>query len=313
MESFFRYIAYVDYYEKGLRIHNAGFLRWKFVGNRHRLEIEIKDMGNLSGCFALREEKERKRIAYIDLEKGQGSLKESFEAFDRGGHLFLAGAEGEIDLTGLKALQIELEKDRNLYIPIELPLPERRAAKEEPSAFQIEAAQANDRHMDKATKENIREISEITVKAEGAIQEEKKEPPKFHSKKPREEAAQLRVHPPLEEDKWEQLCRHYPQVHPFPGGKTFVTIKPEDFIILQEKYQRLVHNSFLLHGYYNYQHMILGKLEDGEEVPYYIGVPGVFYEKEKQAAGLFGFAGFEGTEFPVRNGSFGYYMIEVKL
>ena len=167
--------------------------------------------------------------------------------------------------------------------------------------------------MDKATKENIREISEITVKAEGAIQEEKKELPKFHSKKPREEAAEVRVHPPLEEDKWEQLCRHYPQVHPFPGGKTFVTIKPEDFIILQEKYQRLVHNSFLLHGYYNYQHMILGKLEDGEEAPYYIGVPGVFYEKEKQAAGLFGFAGFEGTEFPVRNGSFGYYMIEVKL
>lgn len=313
MESFFRYIAYVDYYERGQRTHNAGFLRWKLQGNRHKLEIEIKDLGTLSGCFALREEKGRKRIAYIDLEKGQGSLKESFEAFDRGGHLFLAGPEGEIDLTGLKALQIDLEKDRKLYIPIELPLPERRAGKDEPSAFPIEAAQANNRHVDKAERENIREISEITVKAEGSIQEEKKESPQFAPEKPQEEAAEVRVHPPLKEDKWEQLCRHFPQVHPFPGGKTFVTIKPEDFIILQEKYQRLVNNSFLLHGYYNYQHMILGKLEDGEAAPYYVGVPGVFYEKEKQAAGLFGFAGFEGTEFPVRNGSFGYYMIEVKL
>ena len=51
----------------------------------------------------------------------------------------------------------------------------------------------------------------------------------------------------------------------------------------------------------------------GKEAPYYIGVPGVFYEKERQAAGLFGFAGFEGVELPVKNGSYGYYMIEVKL
>jgi hypothetical protein len=118
---------------------------------------------------------------------------------------------------------------------------------------------------------------------------------------------------PFKEEKWQQLCGHYPQVQPFNSGKRFLSIRPEDFIILQEQYQKLVQNSFLLHGYYNYGHMILGKLEEGKEAPYYIGVPGVFYEKERQAAGLFGFAGFEGVELPVKNGSYGYYMIEVKL
>ncbi len=118
---------------------------------------------------------------------------------------------------------------------------------------------------------------------------------------------------PLKEGKWQQLCSRYQMVHPFGNGKTFLSIHPEDFIILQEPYQKLIHNSFLLHGYYNYKHMILGKLDYGEEKPYYVGVPGVFYEKEKQAAGLFGFVGFEGVELPVRNGSYGYYMIEVKL
>ncbi len=118
---------------------------------------------------------------------------------------------------------------------------------------------------------------------------------------------------PLKEEKWQQLCSRYQKVHPFGDGKTFLSIQPEDFIILQEPYQKLVQNSFLLHGYYNYRHMILGKLNYDEKEPYYVGVPGVFYEKERQAAGLFGFAGFEGVELPVRNGSYGYYMIEVKL
>jgi len=40
---------------------------------------------------------------------------------------------------------------------------------------------------------------------------------------------------------------------------------------------------------------------------------GVYYEQEKRAARLFGFVGFESTEQPVRSGSYGYYMIEVKI
>ena len=59
--------------------------------------------------------------------------------------------------------------------------------------------------------------------------------------------------------------------------------------------------------------MILGKLSEDEEAPVYIGVPGVYYEREKQAAQVFGFAGFESTEQPVQAGSYGYYMIEVEI
>ena len=47
--------------------------------------------------------------------------------------------------------------------------------------------------------------------------------------------------------------------------------------------------------------------------PIYIGVPGVYYEREKQAAQMFGFVGFESTEHPVQSGSYGYYMIEVEI
>ena len=122
----------------------------------------------------------------------------------------------------------------------------------------------------------------------------------------------LRVEKPLPEDKWNQLCLKYNVVHPFPDQEGFLTITLKDFIILQEGYQKLVHNSFLLHGYYNYGHVILGGLKE-EKDKYYIGVPGVYYEQEKKAARMFGFVGFEGVEKIVENGSYGYYMIEVKL
>lgn len=51
---------------------------------------------------------------------------------------------------------------------------------------------------------------------------------------------------------------------------------------------RLANNNFLLHGYYNYHHLIL--LERGAQVM--LGVPGIYHEKEAAAAGAFGFAEF---------------------
>ncbi len=51
---------------------------------------------------------------------------------------------------------------------------------------------------------------------------------------------------------------------------------------------RLANNNFLLHGYYNYHHLIL--LERGEQIM--LGVPGIYHEKEAAAAGAFGFAEF---------------------
>ena len=122
MESFFRYIAYIDYYEKGLRIHSAGFLRWKMQKNMHQLELEVKDLGTISGCFAIIEEESGKEVASLTLEKGQGSLKESFKAIEKRGRPFMQLHKGELDLYTLKAFRIDLGKEKTLRILLELPL-----------------------------------------------------------------------------------------------------------------------------------------------------------------------------------------------
>ncbi len=114
-------------------------------------------------------------------------------------------------------------------------------------------------------------------------------------------------------NKWKQLCAIYPVVHPFRDGRAYLSIEPRDFVVLQERYQPMVENSFLLHGFYHYKHLLLGRSQHGRNVQYYIGVPGVFYEKEKAAALFYGFESFEGAVTPSEEGSFGYYLKQVKI
>ena len=114
-------------------------------------------------------------------------------------------------------------------------------------------------------------------------------------------------------NKWEQLNRIYPKIQSFGDVREYLSIAPCDFVILSEHYQEMVQNSFLLHGYYNYGHLILTKIKEGIDDNYYLGVPGVYYEREKQAALLFGFEGFEGDGDAVQDGSFGYYMKRVEI
>ena len=114
-------------------------------------------------------------------------------------------------------------------------------------------------------------------------------------------------------NKWQQLCAIYPIVHPFGDGRAYLSIEPRDFVVLQERFQPMVQNSFLLHGFYHYRHLLLGRQQQGRNFQYFLGVPGVFYEKEKAAALFYGFESFEGAMTPASEGSFGYYMKRVLL
>lgn len=109
-------------------------------------------------------------------------------------------------------------------------------------------------------------------------------------------------------DKWSQLCGMYPVVHPLHNDQEYISISPKDFVIFPKEYQKLVHNSFLLHGFYNYQHIILGKYQED----YYLGVPGTYHDREALVAGMFGFEGFESVD-KKETGTFGYYMTKVSI
>lgn len=117
----------------------------------------------------------------------------------------------------------------------------------------------------------------------------------------------------LMEHKWQQLSVIYPHIKPFEDERDYLSIGPGDFVIFPEKYYKMANNSFLLHGYYNYEHLILARVEKQGRSFYYVGVPGNFYDREKQVALMFGFESFECLEEPARQGDFGYYMMRMEL
>lgn len=73
-----------------------------------------------------------------------------------------------------------------------------------------------------------------------------------------------------------------------PSNVQYEKIQRQDLSRLPRKEWRLANNSFLLHGYYNYHHLLY--IEDDGQI--WIGVPGIFHEKEKMAANAFGFLEF---------------------
>lgn len=119
--------------------------------------------------------------------------------------------------------------------------------------------------------------------------------------------------PIIYDDKWKQLCQMFETIYPFHDERGYLSITPRDFVVLTKEYQPMVNNSFLLHGFYNYKHIILGRDDSGREERFYIGVPGVYYDREKQVAVMFGFESFESETEPAENGSFGYYMKRVQI
>jgi hypothetical protein len=111
----------------------------------------------------------------------------------------------------------------------------------------------------------------------------------------------------LYNNKWQQLLEAYPQVHITQNAQSLL-IKPKDTVVLSEKYHELSTNSFLLHAYYNYRQLLLFRYNDSGE--YYIGVPGIYYERQQRIAMMFGFEGFEGA---TEDGGFGYFMKRVEI
>jgi len=110
---------------------------------------------------------------------------------------------------------------------------------------------------------------------------------------------------------WEQLGRTHEPFYPFNNEEKCFRIFPKDLKLLQPEYYAFQSNQFLMHGYYNYRHLIIFRRKD-ENNGYWLGVPGIYHEREKMAARMFGFEKFEAANKDYRTGDLGYYLVAVK-
>ena len=70
--------------------------------------------------------------------------------------------------------------------------------------------------------------------------------------------------------------------------RQIMKIQRGEISILPRCEWKLANNNFLLHGYYNYRHLV--QIDEGNQLK--LGVPGIYHEREARAAATFGFPEF---------------------
>lgn len=294
--------SYLELQENGQRIKTAGFARLESLEKEDILTVLLNGQDILSG---------KDVTLYLQRESGEQPLGEM--KADRG------KVSGEMRLPG--------KKEREPILGVRIPLEEN---------IEIigrfvrggDAKKAPTPEMDRQPREQPPKAAETVVTngktdcvpgvqklSESRNSRDIKKPdsvgPSQGARISKRSATENTLH--MKDTKWEQLSSIYPHIHPFRDAREFLSVGPEDFVVLRERCYQMTHNSFLLHGYYNYRHLLLLRQEAAGQAKYYIGVPGNFYEREKQVARMFGFESFEGAREPAWEGDFGYYLISVEL
>jgi len=281
-----RLISYFDFIEEEINRGNAGVVKWKQYDESHILSVFVNSLGK--HCC-------KEAGVYLD-EALLGNL--SIRDGRAEGTYLLTGEEKERKET-IESIKVHLDDKRNLVARFE---PEEQSKSK----------------MQRVEKEEQLPIQEKSAGEEGAISPEpvkeqreiKEEPVKVENQSQIPEVIVDLKEMPVE-SLWEQLGKNHEPFYPFDDEVEGYRIFPKDLNYLKPEYRPFQSNQFLMHGYYNYRHLILFRRKDEQDM-YWLGVPGIYHEREKMAARMFGFEKFEAKNKDYKTGDLGYYLVTVK-
>ena len=277
-----RLISYFDFIEDEQKRGNAGFVKWEKYEECHILSVFVSGLD-----ISLNKEVK----VYLD-ESVLGTLS------IRNGR-----AEGTYLLTGEDKEQKEyIEKiiivlDEKCELVAEFEIGERPQTLEKPRVQEKAATQESEPVKEKSPQQEAEPKQEVPVEKEKE-EESVSEPESIR-------------HEGIEENLWAKLGTTHESFYPFENEVECFRIFPKDLSLLQEEYRLFQSNQFLMHGYYNYRHLIIFRKKDAPD-EYWMGVPGIYHEREKMAARMFGFEKFEAANKDYKTGDLGYYLVTVK-
>ncbi|HIV13784.1 MAG TPA: hypothetical protein IAA63_11680 [Candidatus Pullilachnospira stercoravium] len=113
-------------------------------------------------------------------------------------------------------------------------------------------------------------------------------------------------------ESWRRLQDCYPHIQPFSDGQIHqcLQLTMKDLAELRKNSWFIGSNQFLARGCQQYHHFLLGVFRDdnGQDSGWVLGIPGIYDEKERFLAGMFGFPNFKPSrESSIRSGQFGYW------
>lgn len=290
--SYRKQISYLELRENGQRIQSAGYAKLESMENEDILTVQLNGQNFSQG---------RTMPLYLNRESGEELLCEMTAEWGRAS--CVKRIPGKEDRKPILGIRILLGQDLVVVGSFAGTGNMKKIVVSKPKAVK----EIEEQERSRGDHELLPKVQEQLPKA----QEQMQRTPEQTGQTAKKANAEHSLH--MKDTKWEQLSSIYPHIHPFRDTREFLSVGPEDFVVLRERCYQMTHNSFLLHGYYNYRHLLLMRQETPDQVKYYIGVPGNFYEREKQVARMFGFESFEGTREPAWEGDFGYYLISVEL
>lgn len=271
-----RFVTYIYAYEDGKKGGNTGYAKIETRGNMGRIEIHFMDAGVVHGIgrisFAVLKDGKfvLLPIGELSIERGSGTADFSFQTenvcksswkFDKIDGICITDANERRYLSFWHDLKTEVCNE-DMFLP------------EKPEENRMSAEESAEKRKPAET------VAEITPEIMEEAEEES-----LHTM---ELPVQNRFPVCDMTEVWEQM-REKKEAALFGEDTEAVRIELKDLRELPKKYWYMGNNSFLLHGFFNYHHLVLGKLPNDR---WFLGVPGVYQRQERVMASIFGFPGF---------------------
>ena len=305
-----RFIRYLYEYEGNQKKRNVGFVKVEQNGKETTISVHGKglcgknneniscylikldsEMGNIlfvpageiqigmiscGGCFCYTEELIRAGYGKTEQSVGQtcekkddicglglGDPKEAFYVA-----LWNEEMYGDLDIARAKVFQ---EFDSDKTAGESKSIDEKEAEVETQFGDDEETENLEEEQPEKKDQETVEESSE--KKEQETVEE-------FPEKKDQETVEESSEKKDLKKDDRDIDLQNF--------RRQIMKIQRGEISILPRCEWKLANNNFLLHGYYNYRHLVL--IDEGNQLK--LGVPGIYHEREARAAATFGFPEF---------------------
>ncbi len=336
MSDYSRFVSYMYLYENGLKTMNAGFVNVESRNGLCRIGLSLKNVyTGLERCqvyMFIRFGQDLRGVYIGDVQiKNHGSdwnfrtdtmnIAGSGYRLDQMSGMIIRGEgekfygtrwdHGDLDIRHFRTQWEESAAGtENIFIP---------EPEEGPDNISIPEPETEQKEMiASAPAQEEKGISVLTEEMETASEAEQVSASENESIEGQkgDKKAEDGILITMEAD---ERCRNFgkildqcPGMYPFEddGVEACVRLEPQDIGMMPIDCWSYGSNSFLLHGYYSYRHLILARLKPEEERGggYILGVPGTRHSREAFMANMFGFREFK----PIREGNgessdFGYW------
>lgn len=346
MADYKRLVSYIYSYPGGVRDKNVGFAKAEIRNGQFKLAVSLKgvytdtpevfgvyfmvDKGNpQNGAFSLL------KIGTVLVNQGIGqyqdilnpaNLNQSQYTFEdvsgiavgkednRFYMMFSLWEDCALDAGAVKFLSDGFKKAGEETVVEEAPMPAQ--PEEEPQLLQQIVKEAEESENLQVASQSVEVVKENEeAEQTEAVQDDTEVWADVHNNIEAQENITPVAAQPRKKDGFEGVFENADFIDAFDDDYYYdcVEVSPETLKKLPIEDGAIINNSFLVHGFFNFKHILFGKVrENDNNTRYFIGVPGMYCNRERFMASMFGFNNFKKSHrSDYTNPYFGYWYQEI--